>query len=229
MKSTGSHNWLAVLFKPYKIKKSGVIALKKTERFKVTFFMLFTVLLLCAGCKKMGSEDYLGDTDTNTMTINEDGTILEIACQDFSGVSYDISNLEDTIKSEVEEYRTKYGETDETATVTFLQFENKNDFVRVALEYANLDSYNRFNNTDYADGIVTELATNTDMQLTDLGGNAVSLADVLNDSFRMFEISGDYTLTLNGSVLYYNSDAVKGDDGKTVITDGLGTAVIIYQ
>jgi hypothetical protein len=45
----------------------------------------------------------------------------------------------------------------------------------------------------------------------------------------MFEISGDYTLTLNGSVLYYNSDAVKGDDGKTVITDGLGTAVIIYQ
>jgi hypothetical protein len=36
-------------------------------------------------------------------------------------------------------------------------------------------------------------------------------------------------LTLSGNVLYYSQDAVLGSSGNTVITDGLGTAVIIYQ
>jgi hypothetical protein len=167
--------------------------------------------------------------------MNEDGTILEVACQDFSGVTYDISGLEDVIKSEIEDYKTKNGETDENASVKLLQFENNNGYVRAALEYANLESYNKFNNTNYTDGMATEiatdtdLATSTDMELTDLGGNEVKLSDVLKDAFRAFTINGDYTLKLNGTVLYYNSDAVKGNDGSTVITDGLGTAVIIYQ
>jgi hypothetical protein len=186
-------------------------------------------MVLCTGCnkKKLFGEDYIGDVNTNTMTVNEDGSILEIACQDFSGVTYDISGLEDTIKSEIEDYRTKNGETDDNASVELLQYENEDGFVRAAIRYSNLDSYNRFNNTSYTDGSASDVAA--DMKLTDLGGNEVVLSDVINDGFRAFTIDGDYTLTVNGSVLYYNSNAVKGSGGSTVVTDGLGTAVIIYQ
>jgi hypothetical protein len=185
-------------------------------------------MVLCTGCKKkLFGEDYIGDVNTNTMTVNEDGSILEIACQDFSGVTYDISGLEDTIKSEIEDYRTKNGETDDNASVELLQYENENGFVRAAIRYSNLDNYNRFNNTSYTDGSASDVAADT--KLTDLGGNEVVLSDVINDGFRAFTIDGDYTLTVNGSVLYYNSNAVKGSGGSTVVTDGLGTAVIIYQ
>jgi hypothetical protein len=201
------------------------------KKIKITFgILVITVLLLLTGCKKKfleKDEDYLGDIRTNTMTINADGSVLEIACQDFSGVTYDISGLENTIRSEIEDYRTKYGETEDNASVKLLQYENQNGFVRVALKYTNLESYNKFNNTGYTDGSASSVAS--DMKLTDLGGNEVVMSDIINDAYRAFTIDGDYTLTLNGSVLYYNSDAVMGGNGNTVVTDGLGTAVIIYQ
>jgi hypothetical protein len=204
------------------------------KRSEIIYVILMTaVLMLFTGCKKKSQEeeDYLGDIRTNTMTINADGSILEVACQDFSGVTYDISGLEETIKTEVDDYRAKYGETEDNASVKLLQYENSEGFVRAALQYANLESYNNFNNTDYADGDAATVTSDfaSDTKLTDLGGNEVLLADVVNSGYKAFTIDGDYTLTLNGSVLYYNQDAVMGGSGSTVVTDGLETAVIIYQ
>jgi hypothetical protein len=191
--------------------------------------LLVAVLAACTGCKnnKEADEDYLGDIRTNTMTVSADGSILEIACEDFTGVTYDISGLEDTIRSEVEDYRTKCGETEDDATVKLLQYDNSDGFVRVAIEYADLTSYNKFNNTSYTDGLTSSVAS--DMKLTDLGGNEVVMSDITDDGYKAFTIDGEYTLKLNGSVLYYNANATKGSDGSTVITDGLGTAVIIYR
>jgi hypothetical protein len=201
---------------------------KKTAVFGICVIVL---LMLFTGCGKENQEeekeDYLGDVRTNTMTVNSDGSILEVACQDFAGVTYDVSGLEDTIKSEIETYKTKYGETDDNASVKLLQYENSDGFVRAALKYASLESYNRFNNTNYTDDLASTVTSDT--KLTDLGGNELLMSDIENDGYRAFTIDGDYTLTLSGNVLYYSQDAVLGSSGNTVITDGLGTAVIIYQ
>lgn len=187
--------------------------------------LLFSLFFV--GCKKK-TKDYLGDIRENTLTMNSDGSLLEIACQNFAGVTYDISTLKDDINSQIDAYKSKYGENDDTASVKLLQYEEKDGFVRVALEYSSMDAYNRFNNTNYVAGASAGILPQ-DIILKDLGGNDVVLSDVIKDEYKVFLIDDDYTLTINGSIMYYNSHVTLREGQGIARTDGADTAVIIYR
>ena len=195
---------------------------------KFSFFSLivFVLALACitSGCgKKKKQEDVIKDVRENTLTINADHTIREIACQDFSDVSYNISGLEQEIKDQVEAYCGEHG----AGAVTLVQYDEENKFVRVALDYKSLRDYNGFNGTDFADEGVSQVPA--EEQLIDLGGKAATASDVLRDSFHAFRLDGQYNLTINGEIIYYNSHVTLGSSGNKATTDGMGEAIIIYQ
>lgn len=198
--------------------------MKKRFSFFSLLVLLLTLACIASGCgKKKKQEDVIKDVRENTLTINADHTIREIACQDFSDVAYDISGLKQEIKDQVEAYCKEHGE----GTVVLVQYDEEDKFVRVALDYLSLKDYNDFNGTDYADDGISEVPA--EEQLIDLGGKAATASDVLRDSFHAFRLDGQYNLTINGEILYYNSHVTLGEGGNKAITDGTGEAIIIYQ
>ena len=108
----------------------------------LTAFMCVT-LTACGKNKK--ETDYIGNISENTLTINEDSSVLEIAVQDFTGADYDYSGLEQYIQDEITEFNTSHTEN----SVELLQYLEESGLVRIAVKYADIETYNAFNNTEY--------------------------------------------------------------------------------
>ena len=61
--------------------------LKNRKKFNNILLIPIIILALCilaAGCGKKEKVNYIGEVKDNTFNLNEDKTIREIACQDFS-------------------------------------------------------------------------------------------------------------------------------------------------
>lgn len=196
--------------------------MKNFKKYIFLFVILLISLGMLGGCKKK-KQDYIGDTKVNTFTVNEDGTILEIACEDFLSTGVDVTTLKDSLKDEVKKFQETNGEN----SAQLLQYKEEDKFVRVAIRYDSLASCNMFNNTNYRNESATILPD--DLIVYDLSGNETLVSEIGKDSYKVFLIDGDYTLTINGGVLYYNSHVTVGGTNNTVVTDGVDTAVLIYR
>jgi uncharacterized lipoprotein YehR (DUF1307 family) len=124
------------------------------KKFRKATAMLFVTAVLCiglVGCGKKKEEetlsetDYIGSTSVDTISLNGDGSILEIACDDYSDVTFDYSDLEQYIQDEISSFNSQNG----ADKVTLLQYQDVGGVVRAAIQYADWDSYNAFNGTGY--------------------------------------------------------------------------------
>ena len=119
----------------------------------VAVCLIFVMLLSTASCGKKDENtsdepveavSVMGDIRENTLKLSPNGSILEIACEDYSGTSVDVTGLEQYIKSEIDKYNSETGTND----VTFTEYKEENGFVRTAISYSNMDAYNDFNALD---------------------------------------------------------------------------------
>jgi hypothetical protein len=120
----------------------------------------------------------IGDVNETTLKLNANGSVIEIACEDFAHTeaAIDTSTLEEFIKSEIDKYNAEAGGN----KITFLEYQNDDNFVRTAIQYIDIDTYNSFNlmelamsefNKEAADKIVkdeqaslTDAAKSIDME-----------------------------------------------------------------
>ncbi|MBQ8924507.1 MAG: hypothetical protein IJ053_06895 [Lachnospiraceae bacterium] len=201
--------------------------LKNRKKFNNTILIPLLILALCilmSGCGKKEKVNYIGEVKENTFNLNEDKTIREIACQDFSGTSYDISGLSDSIKSDID----KYAQGDKKDSVKLLEYKEEDGLVRVAIDYGSLDDYNAFNGTSYADN-QDYMAYGNEL-MKDMSGNEINLFDInfATGEYKIFSADGEFNLNLNGQIAYYNSHA-KLNSNSSAKLDGLGNAIIIYK
>lgn len=125
--------------------------MKKNRFRKAAVLLLGAVLCIgLTGCGKSKDKepektDYIGNVTQDTITLYGDGSIIEIACEDYSGVAFDYSDLEQYIKDEVADYNSRAGQD----KITFLQYSDEGGVVRTALQYSDMDTYNDFNKTSY--------------------------------------------------------------------------------
>lgn len=199
--------------------------MKITKKNLCVIFMVL-VLTMMVGCGKknkngLKDENVIGDISSNTLIINEDGSIREIACQDFSSPEYDISGLKDDIEKQVSEYCNEHSK----GAVSFLEYKEEAGVVRVALDYKSSADYNAFNGTDYLVGDLIGLDTSEAVKGVD--GSESTIGDVLQSGYKAISVDGALNLTISGEILYYNShvDLSNGN----VQTDGTGDAIIIYK
>ncbi len=190
---------------------------------KLTFvcFIIMTAMLMTA-CKLI-PEDVIGDISTNTLIMNEDGSVREICCDDFSGVSFDYSGLKNKIKSDVADYCQSYGED----SIKLLKYKEDDGIIKVALDYKSLDDYNKFNGTSYRLDDASEISKQ--MKLKDNQGNDITAGDIILDGYKVICIDGKLSLIINGEIMYYNSHVTSIDGKDKALLDGEGYGVIIYK
>ncbi len=111
--------------------------------------MLSLIAVLCACGKKEEAteapeQDFIGSASENTIEISQSGRILEIAVEDYSGVTYKASELRGFIQGEIDAFNKEKG----AAKISFLQMKQEGDLVKTAISYNDVSSYNAFNHVD---------------------------------------------------------------------------------
>jgi len=86
-------------------------------------------------------KEYIGDTARNTVRLSSHGNVLEIAVEDYTGVTYNLDELKTYIQSEVDAYNKSVG----VNKVSFREIRQEGDIVKTAISYSDLDAYTEFN------------------------------------------------------------------------------------
>lgn len=174
-------------------------------------------ILLLTGCS-----GNLDSFDNNTMTIEKDGTIQDVSVEDFSDGDYDMDNLESFISEEVTDYNTSAG----AEHITLVRLETENKLAKLQLNYLTMEDYNSFNHTDYvltsfADAVISGNVTSVS------DGSRIAVTDIEDKEYQVLKVTDAMNITVQGSVLYYNS-YVTEEDG-VFVSSGKGTVIIIFQ
>ena len=126
----------------------------------IAFTILSAAFFVLTGCNRKDSKkdkeekeqqvsvpekDYLSGIDTDTLMMDKDGSLIEIACDDYSKESFDYSGLSDDIQKEIDSFNQISGSN----KVSFLQYSDDAGKVKVAIKYMNIQAYNDFNGTYY--------------------------------------------------------------------------------
>ena len=115
----------------------------------ICLVLIMTLIMGLTACGKKKDDgpvekiSVIGDVNETTLKLNANGSVIEIACEDFAHTeaAIDTSTLEDFIKSEIDKYNAEAGGN----KITFLEYQNENNFVRTAIQYIDIDTYNSFN------------------------------------------------------------------------------------
>lgn len=150
----------------------------------ICLVLIMTLIMGLTACGKKKDDgpvekiSVIGDVNETTLKLNANGSVIEIACEDFAHTeaAIDTSTLEEFIKSEIDKYNAEAGGN----KITFLEYQNDDNFVRTAIQYTDIDTYNSFNlmelamsefNKEAADKIVkdeqaslTDAAKSIDME-----------------------------------------------------------------
>ena len=190
---------------------------------KKILLVLSMVLVLGA---LMGCTDYAEEYDKNTLVVKGNGSLIEVAVEDFSESSVTSEGLSVYITEQIDEYNDAQGkdmvERDDLVTDDMSK-------VKLVLKYKDMDSYNGFNLLDCT------LADFSDVDEKDLKGTFTS-ADGKSVKVGKMEgtkkakvliMSEKTNIILDGNVLYYNKE-VSVKDG-VVTTTGKGNAIVIFK
>lgn len=119
----------------------------------IAFSLIIVLVLSVTGCGKKEEEpeeevivkaSTIGDIQENTLKFNSNGTIVEIACEDYSESEADITSLQSYIQEEIDAYNNEKG----VNKISFVEYDESAGFVRIALQYSDINTYNEFNNMD---------------------------------------------------------------------------------
>ena len=174
----------------------------------------------------MGCTDYAEEYDKNTLVVKGNGSLIEVAVEDFSESSVTPEGLSVYITEQIDEYNDAQGkdmvERDDLVTDDMSK-------VKLVLKYKDMDSYNGFNLLDCT------LADFSDVDEKDLKGTFTS-AD--GKSVKVGKMEGTKKakvlimtektdIILDGSILYYNKEVSVKDD--VISTTGKGNASVIFK
>ena len=115
----------------------------------ICLVLIMTLIMGLTACGKKKDDgpvekiSVIGDVNETTLKLTDNGSVIEIACEDFAHTeaAIDTSTLEEFIKSEIDKYNAEAGGN----KITFLEYQNDDNFVRTAIQYIDIDTYNSFN------------------------------------------------------------------------------------
>lgn len=227
---------------------------------KKYFYLIVSITLLLAftSCGKKGDDkpeyvrpDIFEGYDDSTLILKADGSITEIAMQDYNGSDVDTTGLKSYVESEIKNANSKLG----SENIAMTDYFDDSGVIKAAIHYTDINSYNYFNGSDYEmsgfdpekcdiavpiDGIfdasVTD-ATSGDAEteiveatFTDASDKSVKRSSEISRSYMMLILDDKVDVTFeDGKVLYYNSKVSKGKGDNNVKCSGEGKAVIVFE
>ncbi|MBQ9764607.1 MAG: hypothetical protein IJW18_00235 [Lachnospiraceae bacterium] len=196
---------------------------------RVCVSLVAVLLLATAGCGKTEAEKY--DADENTLFVNSDSTLVSTIVGTLDKEYYDVSELEEYTKTEIEDFN--YYELREA--LTFVGVEGDKNKVKVIIKYANAEDYYSFNQEELYISTVRSAMDDGYLFETDFVEykelDDVALADAVYDTGKRIAImtpTEETTIKLPGKVLYVSGHVDKIDK-KTVQIPANCRSYIIYE
>ena len=187
------------------------------------FQIIMIALLLCmlSGCT-----NYAKKYDENTLVVRKNGSLVEVAVENFTDSAVGASDLEAYIEGQIEDYNEEQGE--KLIKNTSMDTEDMSH-VKLVLTYNNMEAYNGFNLLDCVLDDFSNVASE-DLKGTfkSLSGETVKVSDMEGtDKAKVLIFSEAANIVVNGDILYYNEEVTVTDD--VVITNGESKAIIIFK
>lgn len=189
---------------------------------KITYILSVVFLLgLMTGCA-----NYAEDYDRNTLIVKKNGSLIEVAVEDFSKTSVKADALSVYITEQIDNFNEKQDKKVVKNKDLLTEDMSK---VKLVLEYKDIDSYNGFNLlecklADFADVDEKELKGT----FTSADGKSVKVGKMEDTKgAKVLMISEKTDVILPGDILYYNKE-VSMKKG-VASASGKGNAIIIYK
>lgn len=173
--------------------------------------------VLLAGCT--GGVDSI---TTNTMTVHKDGKIADVSVEDFSDGDYSMTDLEQFVTDEVNDYNTTNGD----GSIEIKEIQTENSLAKLELTYQDMATYNAFNHTEYVLEDAAQAGLSGDFTVKS-DGTTVKVADIDTDGLKVLEVSDAMNIVCKGKVQYYNSYVTEVNG--TYTASGEGIAVIVFK
>lgn len=182
-----------------------------------------TLMLALTGCG-----NYAKKYDNNTIIVEKKGSLVEVAVEDFTGVSVNEEDLTSYIEGEVTAYNESVGEK----LIKQDSFDTEDmSHVKLVLTYKDIVAYNDFNNLEWVLDDISEVETASltgTFQAVD-GSNA-KIADIKEESkAKVLILFGATDVVIKGDILYYNEEVTYDSETEVATTTGNANAVIIYK
>lgn len=188
---------------------------------RIQLIMLLTAFVfLLTGCS-MDAKKY----DKNTLVVKGNGSIVEIAVENFKDSSIQAGDLEAYIDEQIEDYN---GDNGKLVKKSFIDTEDMSK-VKLALTYKDMDSFNGFNLLECTlDDYENVKEEDLEGDFTSADGKTVKHTELSGtEKAEVLILSEATDVVVKGDILYYN-DQVKVKDG-IVTTSGEGKAIIIFK
>lgn len=196
------------------------------KRISILIIMI-VMLTTLAGCKKKNIVIKPSEIENNTMLVKEDGTIQVATIEEFNKDYYNLDELKSFIDSNITEFNQNVG--DENA-IKLNSLDKKKDQVIMVLEYANMNYYAEFNQTEAAmisGSDSTEIASmTTSFYVGNEESKIQSTELTLDENARVIVLNEEYELIVNNKIEYYSAGNLLDEQKIHTIPDG--STVIIY-
>lgn len=183
------------------------------------------MMVLCL-CMLSGCTNYAKKYDENTLVVKGNGSLVEIAVENFADSSVKAEDLTAYIDGQIESYNNEQG----TKLVKNKSIDTEDmSLVKLVLAYADIDAYNGFNRLD----CVLDDFSNVDTEqikgtFTSKDGESVQVSQMEGtEKAKVLIFSEAANIVVKGDILYYNEEVTVTDDA--VSTNGKGNSIIIFK
>jgi hypothetical protein len=194
--------------------------------------VLCTILLLfvlgTAGCSKEIKKISADDVTVSTILVKSNGKLQVATVEDFDKTYYKLSDLQDYIAKEVDDYNKANGE--DKIKVDDVQLRDGKAIM--VLTYAGMEQYATFNHLSaaYFNGGVDEVGL--DLPTTLISTKNESLAStqeiIQNNKYKILVMNEPYHIIVDGKVKYYSENSKLIKDNK-VQGAAEGMTIVVFQ
>ena len=185
-----------------------------------------TLLMMLAVATLTGCTNYEKEYDKNTLVVKGNGSLVEVAVEDFKESSVKAEDLSTYIEEQITNYNNENGKNSVKSKALNTDDMSK---VKLVISYKDIESYNGFNLLECKLQDFSEIET-SDLKgtFTSVDGKSVKVKDMENTKkAKVLIISEATDVVVKGDVLYYNNEVSVKDD--VVTTSGEDEAIIIFK
>jgi hypothetical protein len=185
-------------------------------------------ILGTAGCKKEEVFITADDVTTNTILAKSNGVLQVATVEDFNKSYYNLSELQDFVTKEIEEYNKKAGEK----KISIEDIKLNNGKAVMLLTYSGMDQYANFNDVTaaYFNGGVSEVPLDLPTTLvSEKNGSLASTQEIIgNNKLKVLVMNEPYEIIVDGTIKYYSENTTYIDDNK-VQGPAEGMSIVVFK
>jgi hypothetical protein len=183
---------------------------------------------MLVGCKKEDIVITVEDVHTNTVLMNDDGTVQAATVEEFNKDYYNLTELNTFITEQINSYNNANGE--DSIAINTLEIKEGNAIL--ILDYATIQHYAAFNEVEAYYSTIANVK-NGDITLPDVfisasdGSYSSKELALKNDNYQILVINENTDVIVDGAIKFY-SNAVLVNKSK-LQTASEGQAYVIFK